>query len=72
MRHRLHMLLSKWLVGCRRRGTTVARVQRLVLVAGAECGTLDALVRVWRLLGDNLLVRRFAGAAADGDQPEEA
>lgn len=41
-------------------------------LAGTEVGRSDALVGVGSLLGGNLLVGRLAGAAADGDEPEEA
>lgn len=67
------MLLPKRLVGST--AGTVARGAGVASVLGllaAESGAGNALVGVGGLLDDDLLVRRLAGAAADGDEPEEA
>jgi hypothetical protein len=63
----------------RSRRTSVMRILRQVVhlvrvAAGAHVGTGNALVRVGCLLDHDLLLvwRRLAGAAAGGNEPEEA
>lgn len=71
----LDVLLPEWLIGgtastmaC---GASISSML-LWLVVTAECGASNALISVGRLLDNNLLVRRLAGAAANGNEPEEA
>ncbi len=70
----LHVLLSEWLVG----GSSVAvtglcaAVTSVLSILTSEGRADNTLVGVGRFLGSNLLVGRLAGAAADGDEPEEA